>query len=325
MRRPSLILPLGPARQSTLPCEVRLRAGGATDARGRLPARHGRRDPHPLGRARARTSTPASRSSAPSGASPTSRSRPPSSSSPPPTRAACCSWRRRRTGRPSASPTPSPPCAAARRTCTPTCWPCCPSTSSAGVGRAPQVGAARGGARAAASRSSPGPSTRCRRATRNLNLRRLGATATEFLENFYGVTTSSLHHGLPTDRLLVRWDLNAPRVRELAAEGEPPRTVPAPPLPAHQRGEVAGRLAGVVGAAARPGGAASCCSRSRRNGTSCARPRRAWRRTGRPGAAGAPDLPRPRLRGRRLRAHRRRAAAAVRCTCCARPDPPPAR
>ncbi len=65
----------------------------------------------------------------------------------------------------------------------------------------------------------------------NLNLRRLGANATEFLENFYGVTTASLHHGLPTDRLLVRWDLAAPRVQELAVQGEPPRTVAAPPAP----------------------------------------------------------------------------------------------
>jgi predicted GNAT superfamily acetyltransferase len=65
----------------------------------------------------------------------------------------------------------------------------------------------------------------------NLNLRRLGATATEFLENLYGVTTASLHHGLPTDRLLVRWELGAPRVQELSAQGEPPRTVPAPASP----------------------------------------------------------------------------------------------
>ncbi|HUG54413.1 MAG TPA: hypothetical protein VMR21_12475, partial [Vicinamibacteria bacterium] len=53
----------------------------------------------------------------------------------------------------------------------------------------------------------------------------------EFLENLYGVTTSSLHHGLATDRLLVRWELDAPRVKELAVQGEPPRTVPAPPAP----------------------------------------------------------------------------------------------
>lgn len=65
----------------------------------------------------------------------------------------------------------------------------------------------------------------------NLNLRRLGAVANEFVTDFYGITTSSLHHGFPTDRLLVRWDLNSQRVRERAGKPEPPRTVPAPPLP----------------------------------------------------------------------------------------------
>jgi predicted GNAT superfamily acetyltransferase len=65
----------------------------------------------------------------------------------------------------------------------------------------------------------------------NLNLRRLGAVATEFLENFYGITSSSLHHGLPTDRLAARWELDAPQVQRLSEEGEPPRTVPAPELP----------------------------------------------------------------------------------------------
>jgi len=65
----------------------------------------------------------------------------------------------------------------------------------------------------------------------NLNLRRLGATATEFLDDFYGVTTSALHHGMPTDRLLVHWELNSPRVKERLEAGEPPRNEPAPPLP----------------------------------------------------------------------------------------------
>lgn len=65
----------------------------------------------------------------------------------------------------------------------------------------------------------------------NLNLRRLGARATEFLENLYGITSSSLHHGLPTDRLLVRWELRAPAVVERAAAGEPPATVAPPALP----------------------------------------------------------------------------------------------
>jgi len=64
-----------------------------------------------------------------------------------------------------------------------------------------------------------------------LNLRRLGATAPQFVPDFYGITTSALHHGLPTDRLVVRWDLNSPRVVARAREGEPPRTVPMPRLP----------------------------------------------------------------------------------------------
>jgi predicted GNAT superfamily acetyltransferase len=47
----------------------------------------------------------------------------------------------------------------------------------------------------------------------SLNLRRLGAVATELRRDFYGTTTSALHHGLPTDRLLVRWELDGDRVR----------------------------------------------------------------------------------------------------------------
>jgi predicted GNAT superfamily acetyltransferase len=65
----------------------------------------------------------------------------------------------------------------------------------------------------------------------HLNLRRLGAEASEFFENFYGITTSSLHHGLPTDRLLVRWALDSERVRRIAAEGERSATVAMPASP----------------------------------------------------------------------------------------------
>ena len=91
--------------------------------------------------------------------------------------------------------------------------------------RAPQVGAARGGARARHRRSSPGPTIRCRRATRTSNLRRLGGRG----------------HRVPGG-LLRRHDLRAaprpadrPPARALGAElaaasrerveeGEPPRT-----------------------------------------------------------------------------------------------------
>jgi predicted GNAT superfamily acetyltransferase len=65
----------------------------------------------------------------------------------------------------------------------------------------------------------------------NLNLRRLGGTAPRFYEGFYGVTSSALHHGLPTDRLLVRWELRSPRVEERSTQGEPPRSVSLPDLP----------------------------------------------------------------------------------------------
>ena len=50
-----------------------------------------------------------------------------------------------------------------------------------------------------------------------LNLRHLGATCAEFLPDFYGTTSSALHHGLPTDRLLARWDLESARVARRAA------------------------------------------------------------------------------------------------------------
>jgi chorismate synthase len=54
-----------------------------------------------------------------------------------------------------------------------------------------------------------------------LNLRRLGAIAREYLPDFYGRTTSKLHHGLATDRLLARWELDEPRVERLAAHHAP--------------------------------------------------------------------------------------------------------
>jgi len=50
-----------------------------------------------------------------------------------------------------------------------------------------------------------------------LNLRHLGAIAREFLPDLYGRTSSALHHGLATDRLLARWQLRSPRVRRAAA------------------------------------------------------------------------------------------------------------
>ena len=48
-----------------------------------------------------------------------------------------------------------------------------------------------------------------------LNFMRLGAIARRYLPNCYGVTTSPLHGGMPTDRLIAEWWLDSPRVQTL--------------------------------------------------------------------------------------------------------------
>lgn len=48
-----------------------------------------------------------------------------------------------------------------------------------------------------------------------LNFMRLGAIARRYLPNCYGVTTSPLHGGMPTDRLIAEWWLDSPRVNHL--------------------------------------------------------------------------------------------------------------
>jgi predicted GNAT superfamily acetyltransferase len=60
-----------------------------------------------------------------------------------------------------------------------------------------------------------------RAANARLNLHRLGAVARALLPDFYGTTSSALHHGLATDRLFARWELDAPRVA-LRSTGEAP-------------------------------------------------------------------------------------------------------
>jgi predicted GNAT superfamily acetyltransferase len=50
-----------------------------------------------------------------------------------------------------------------------------------------------------------------------LNIHRLGAIAREYRVDFYGVSSSRLQGGLPTDRLLAEWELDSPRVEALLA------------------------------------------------------------------------------------------------------------
>jgi predicted GNAT superfamily acetyltransferase len=46
----------------------------------------------------------------------------------------------------------------------------------------------------------------------HFNLNRLGGICRRYLLNHYGVTTSPLHRGLATDRLVAEWYLDSPRV-----------------------------------------------------------------------------------------------------------------
>jgi predicted GNAT superfamily acetyltransferase len=49
----------------------------------------------------------------------------------------------------------------------------------------------------------------------HFNLVRLGAVARGLIPNFYGVTNSPLHSGLPTDRLVAEWWLDSARVKAI--------------------------------------------------------------------------------------------------------------
>ena len=50
-----------------------------------------------------------------------------------------------------------------------------------------------------------------------LNIHRLGAISHAYLVDFYGVSSSRLQGGLPTDRLLAEWELDSPRVEAILA------------------------------------------------------------------------------------------------------------
>ena len=60
-----------------------------------------------------------------------------------------------------------------------------------------------------------------------LNIQKLGAIARRYTINQYGITSSPLQGGLPTDRLIAEWWLGSKRVEALVATGSyPPITNP---------------------------------------------------------------------------------------------------
>jgi predicted GNAT superfamily acetyltransferase len=86
----------------------------------------------------------------------------------------------------------------------------------------------------------------------HFNLNRLGAICRKYLPNLYGVTTSPLHRGVRTDRLLAEWRLECPSVvarvdgakREDFLRREVPETRIA--MPASIPYGVGGDVSGVV-------------------------------------------------------------------------------
>ncbi|NIP80133.1 MAG: GCN5 family acetyltransferase, partial [Gemmatimonadetes bacterium] len=68
----------------------------------------------------------------------------------------------------------------------------------------------------------------------HLNLRRLGAVVREYRRNVYGPSSSPLHAGIGTDRLVAEWPIASDRVaRRLDRDGGPgddaPSDAPGPP------------------------------------------------------------------------------------------------
>jgi predicted GNAT superfamily acetyltransferase len=55
-----------------------------------------------------------------------------------------------------------------------------------------------------------------------LNIEKLGAIVRRYTINQYGITTSPLQGGLPTDRLIAEWWLKSKRVEQLLAKGSVP-------------------------------------------------------------------------------------------------------
>ena len=59
------------------------------------------------------------------------------------------------------------------------------------------------------------------------NIERLGAIVRRYVLNKYGITTSALHGGLPTDRCVAEWWVWSERVRALESGGPPARAAAA--------------------------------------------------------------------------------------------------
>ncbi|MCW5982527.1 MAG: acetyltransferase [Bryobacteraceae bacterium] len=81
-----------------------------------------------------------------------------------------------------------------------------------------------------------------------LNIERLGVIVRRYVPNQYGVTTSKLHGGMPTDRCVAEWILDSPRTLAILDGAPRQRELPAArievptAIQAMRREDVAGAL-----------------------------------------------------------------------------------
>lgn len=68
----------------------------------------------------------------------------------------------------------------------------------------------------------------------HFNIERLGAIVRHYIPNLYGRTSSPLHAGLPTDRLVAEWWVRSQRVEDVLAGSPPSFSSPV----AHERIEI---------------------------------------------------------------------------------------
>ncbi len=98
--------------------------------------------------------------------------------------------------------------------CTRTCWPCAEGTATAALARNSSWNS---GLKRFAAVSGYMEWTFDPLEIKNahLNIHKLGAIVRRYHVNFYGVSSSRLQGGLPTDRLVAEWHLDSPRVHAM--------------------------------------------------------------------------------------------------------------
>ena len=71
----------------------------------------------------------------------------------------------------------------------------------------------------------------------HFNFAKLGGIVEEYEENFYGESTSALHKGTPTDRVVLSWKIATPHVVRRLERARPPQEAVASTMRAHEVSE----------------------------------------------------------------------------------------